>query len=65
MASIDNVTSLCPSLKTFMDKLNTSSPQFNTTLIDGIHRCPMLCTEAWGQGNPDFSGIGVPIEDFI
>ncbi|KAK0744188.1 hypothetical protein B0T18DRAFT_198637 [Schizothecium vesticola] len=59
MASTDNVTSLCPSLWSFVTELDVSSPQFNTTLIDGIRRCPMLCTEAWGQGNPDFSGIGM------
>jgi len=69
MASTDYTTTLCPSLATFMGLLNVSPLQLNVThqfnITDEVHRCPKLCEEALGQGNPDLSGIGVPIYDFI
>lgn len=65
MASTDNITLSCPpSFSSFLEELDRSSLHFNVTRIDGIARCPRLCAEAWGQGNPDFSGIGVLIQRF-
>lgn len=66
MASTDNITLSCPpSFSSFLEELDRTFFQFNATTIDGVARCPRLCAEAWGQGNPDFSGIGVLIQAFL
>lgn len=36
---------------------NTEAGGVNITLA--VERCSAVCSQAWGNGNPDLSGIGV------
>ncbi|KAK0640720.1 hypothetical protein B0T16DRAFT_460878 [Cercophora newfieldiana] len=56
MSSTENITLPCDSFLSLTELLVAGhSGQLNVT--DEIRLCPNLCVEAWGQGNPDFSGI--------
>ncbi len=50
-----NSTCLTTSISDLLDKADRNLLNLTTTIAS----CPDICTLAWGQGNPDLSGIGV------
>jgi len=53
-----NNTLACSSFVSLTDLLSeTQAAHVNLTIE--VQVCPDLCTLAWGQGNPDLSGVGV------
>lgn len=56
--SLSNNTLDCSSF-TSLTTLVTAVQKYPLNITDQIQACPDICSLAWGQGNSDFSGIGV------
>ncbi|KAF2671883.1 hypothetical protein BT63DRAFT_452387 [Microthyrium microscopicum] len=55
-----NISAICSNISTINDLLNNA--QFShQNITQTVSLCPGICSQEWGLGNPDLSGVGANI----